>query len=465
MRSVLPTIFLISLCVTTGCSSKFAESTTTDSNSEGTNPGDCSDGADNDADSLFDCDDSGCAGSPFCTDGEGSGDGGGGSDGGSGTGGDSGGGPIDDDGDGYSAADDCNDNNAAINPSAAEVCDGIDNDCSGAIDDNPIDGMVYYPDSDLDGYGENDAGVTLCAPTTGFVVTDGDCDDDDPMVFPGVAESCDGIDQDCNGQIDEGLETTRYFADTDRDTFGDPESSVDACRPPDGHVENAEDCDDSRYSVNPEGTEVSWSDIDEDCDGYDLDFMDCAEDAVDTALDNLTDDDLYFTISPTEGLDLSIGFWELYGQVMWLEDARYTITPTAEYDEYRVNITLDMYAFSILDTYSYWDYLLEIELLSVHCEISTGPVELNLDGTMRINPYEDHATSSIVLDEIVLDDPSATSYFDGCSLDLLDTVAGLAGFDVSFTEMVDNNMNGVAGEVSGVVAEQIEEDTPTACRP
>jgi hypothetical protein len=64
---------------------------------------------------------------------------------------------------------------------------------------------TYYADKDGDGYGDPLASVELgCTPTTGFVPDNTDCDDTDPDINPGATEVCDGLDNNCNGQIDEG---------------------------------------------------------------------------------------------------------------------------------------------------------------------------------------------------------------------------------------------------------------------
>ena len=175
--------------------------------------------------------------------------------------------PVDNDGDGFIAFVDCDDNNAAVNPGATEICDGIDNDCNGAIDGaDATDATSWYPDNDGDGFGDDDAGEFACSPPSGYVAIPGDCDDNDAAIHDGAYEACDGLDNDCDGQIDEGQPMTDYYADRDGDGYGDETSVLQACVPPDGFVENTEDCDDFEplaWTNNPE----SCDEIDNDCDG------------------------------------------------------------------------------------------------------------------------------------------------------------------------------------------------------
>ena len=133
---------------------------------------------------------------------------------------------IDADGDGYLSDEDCDDTNATVNPSASEVCDGIDNDCNGDVDDGVTE--VFYQDADADGYGNPEAQVESCESPDGYVPFSSDCDDDDASVFPGAEEECDGIDNDCSGEIDEDVGDV-YFVDRDQDGFGDDASTVLMC--------------------------------------------------------------------------------------------------------------------------------------------------------------------------------------------------------------------------------------------
>ncbi len=99
---------------------------------------------------------------------------------------------------------DCDDGNPDIHTDAEEICDGIDNNCDGTVDeDDAIDASTWYADTDGDGYGDNDAWIESCNLTDGYVIFGDDCDDDDPSLSPGVIEACDGIDNNCDGTIDE----------------------------------------------------------------------------------------------------------------------------------------------------------------------------------------------------------------------------------------------------------------------
>lgn len=158
---------------------------------------------------------------------------------------------------------DCDDSNGAVNPGAAEICDGIDNNCDGQIDEGLIN--TYYADADADGYGDPNNSTTACSAPSGYVADNTDCNDSNGAVNPGATEICDGIDNNCDGQIDEGLINT-YYADSDADGYGDPNSSTIACSAPSGYVSDNTDCDDSDAAVNPGATEICDG-IDNNCDG------------------------------------------------------------------------------------------------------------------------------------------------------------------------------------------------------
>ena len=97
---------------------------------------------------------------------------------------------------------DCDDSDATINPNAVEVCDGIDNNCNGVVDEGLT--STFYQDSDGDGFGGFTT-IQSCTQPSGYVAQGGDCDDSDATINPNAVEVCDGIDNNCNGVVDEGL--------------------------------------------------------------------------------------------------------------------------------------------------------------------------------------------------------------------------------------------------------------------
>ncbi len=98
---------------------------------------------------------------------------------------------------------DCDDGDPNRFPRAMEVCDGVDQDCDGDIDEVGIAVTVLqYPDGDGDGFGTG-AGVSGCEPLAGHALRPGDCDDSNAAVRPGATEECNGVDDDCDGSMDE----------------------------------------------------------------------------------------------------------------------------------------------------------------------------------------------------------------------------------------------------------------------
>jgi MYXO-CTERM domain-containing protein len=101
-------------------------------------------------------------------------------------------------------ASDCDDAAASVNPGAPEVCDDIDDDCDGAVDEDATDAVTWYPDADGDGYGDGSLGFDAC---DGGVSDGTDCDDTRADVYPGAPELPDRLDNDCDGVADEDLDT------------------------------------------------------------------------------------------------------------------------------------------------------------------------------------------------------------------------------------------------------------------
>ena len=171
------------------------------------------------------------------------------------------------DGDGYGDGSDCDDADPDVHPDADELCNGVDDDCDGEVDEDAVDAPAWALDADGDGYGRADAVVYDCRPPTGYVEDATDCDDGDDDIYPGAEEHCDGVDEDCDGLTDDdAVDGELWFPDADGDTWGDDDGGVRFCTAPEGHVEEGGDCDDSDPAVSPDGVEVCNL-IDDDCDG------------------------------------------------------------------------------------------------------------------------------------------------------------------------------------------------------
>lgn len=151
------------------------------------------------------------------------------------------------DGDGVSVnGGDCNDDNDTIYPGAPEICDGLDNDCNEATG---IDVGSECYDDDGDGYCEQPP----CINTTQSIP---DCDDTLASVSPVGIEVPNGVDEDCDGTIDEG--TVVY--DDDGDGYCEAPPCVNTSQ-------TASDCNDGDYTINPGVTEICSDGIDQNCNG------------------------------------------------------------------------------------------------------------------------------------------------------------------------------------------------------
>jgi len=197
---------------------------------------------------------------------------------------------VDADGDGAFSEVDCDDGDAAVYPGAEELCDGIDNDCNEVIDDDATDGTTFYLDSDADGYGSGSA--TVLCDGTGYAESADDCNDQSAAAYPGAEELCDGLDNDCNGTIDDGKDLSTFYADADGDGYGTEKDTIAACAAPSGYVAVSGDCNDYNDELNPD---TRWY-PDNDGDGYGslYDFVTSCEEPSDkkiTYIDNNDDCD------------------------------------------------------------------------------------------------------------------------------------------------------------------------------
>jgi hypothetical protein len=184
---------------------------------------------------------------------------------------------------------DCNDSNGAINPSATEICDGINNDCDAytdeGFDDFDSDGYADCVDPDIDGDGYANG-----LPT--------DCDDYNTAVHQGALETCANIavDNDCDGitSAAEAIDSADYYADADSDGYG-AGASFKACAG-DAYISSvAGDCADGDATRYPGAAEVCANvNVDNDCDGNAFEASDISAWAYDA------DGDGYGTDNPSQ---------------------------------------------------------------------------------------------------------------------------------------------------------------------
>ncbi len=181
----------------------------------------------------------------------------------------------------------------------AEVCNEVDDNCNGEVDEFVT--TEFYLDGDNDGFGNVSDVVFACTLPSGYVTNSDDCDDTmityedldadgfgastivacgvmnntdcndgDASINAGAIESCNNIDDDCNGVVDNDVLFTSYYTDADTDGYG-AGNEVSFCSDPGaGYALTNDDCDDTNAAVNPQAVEVADNGIDDNCDGVEL---------------------------------------------------------------------------------------------------------------------------------------------------------------------------------------------------
>ena len=154
-----------------------------------------------------------------------------------------------------------------VHPGVIEICDTVDNDCSGAVDDGASDALSWYVDGDGDNDGDLSSPALLaCSQPSGYAASNTDCDDANAAIYGSAAEICDGLDNDCNGVVDDVASPPVWYGDGDGDGYGDSTVTVADCNQPSGYVADGGDCNDNDSAISPAATEMCDT-IDNDCDG------------------------------------------------------------------------------------------------------------------------------------------------------------------------------------------------------
>ena len=228
---------------------------------------------------------------------------------------------------------DCADGDFLVNPGAAEVCNGKDDDCDGEEDGVGLPGCeVLHKDSDSDGYGTEEMACVCPGEALQWAAEGGDCLDSDGSVYPGADELCDGKDNDCNGTDDDGFpdsdgDETADCADPDDDDDGVPDEEDNcpltanvkqldpdadglgnACDPDDDGDGDADedDCQPFNSLAGPTQPEICDG-LDNNCDGqFDEGYPDTDGDGLVDCLDEDDDADGTADEDDCEPLDASV---------------------------------------------------------------------------------------------------------------------------------------------------------------
>jgi hypothetical protein len=159
------------------------------------------------------------------------------------------------------------DNGSCVLPQI-EICNGWDDNCDGQIDEGVL--LYFYMDLDLDGFGDGINSILACSAPFGFVVANQDCDDNNYSVNPSITELCNGVDENCNGLIDDGLPFVNYYNDIDGDGFGAGVAIYSCQSPNENYALNNGDCSANNATIFPGAMEICGDGVDQDCLGGDL---------------------------------------------------------------------------------------------------------------------------------------------------------------------------------------------------
>lgn len=131
--------------------------------------------------------------------------------------------------------------------------------------------VFWFSDTDGDGFGDPNLPVDSCTADETAASNDQDCDDTNAFIRPDVNEICDGLDNDCNGQIDDAdpnidaFTQSPLYLDADGDGYGFEYLRL-ACAASNNESFEPDDCDDTNPDIHPYNLELT-DDVDQNCDG------------------------------------------------------------------------------------------------------------------------------------------------------------------------------------------------------
>lgn len=280
----------------------------------------------------------------------------------------------------------------------------------------------------------------------GFSVADGDCNDGDASVFPGASEVCNQRDDNCDGTVDEGIETSDWHEDYDEDGYGSIDIVITACEQPGGYVADGTDCDDWDARVFPGAPEESGDDTDANCDGWLHDYRECVEDeTVDAVMYDLGAERIDLEVMDCRLDAEGIEVWSecsIDEQSLNLAGLNVTVESTS---------SLLVFETTVEVAYSYEGYMSG----EWDCTIEIQDVDAIYTGTVSLDVYEDSIEAVAEFDLTMEESPASSAELSGVdcpeSLDWMDDEVG-----VPVSGEIDDSILSWATIVAGMIEDKIE---------